>query len=701
MNMNDIQKKLRKANKENYTLYLFCNFMGLLLITAFTMLMFSDTVMNVFPVGGDSRKQMYAIFTLTCVGCLVFTIYSASLFFRKKARQTGIFLALGASRKRLFPSVVAETVTLSGIFAGLGLISGIPVAAGLWNLFRILLVDTPEMVLKFNYIYLVIPVVFWLLVVMAAVVTGYRHLMSSNIMDVIHEEHKNEPLKELKPWCGPLGIFLLFGGAILGYYSEIIYRAIFQAYGPSWLAITYLPVFIGLYMILLHTVVHGWGRRKNPYKGIIARSMMKFQGKQTVNNMLVVTVLVAGGCFGLFYIPFSYSTSALGNKAANYDYSYQVPESVNFDDGEVERLAREYQVQRKDNRTSPYLILAVDGQVTIEDENNGFHYEYWKLQSSVKFLGEKDYEMLTGQNIDVKSGTYQVIHNDWESSYVAADEEVTLLTNMTTQETLPITYGGKLHFNQLTGMNGYCVLNDGDYETVSMGLDQSWKGEFRCFQIEGEDSYEFSKTLYHTYVSAMEAANMELNAYDPVYYAGAREAGIDLSENEPYMSISYDEQDTSAFRIYWDYYPQFRIMNEMDFLKDFAVFFMTFLFIVIVCYLAAIIICYTRCMTITINNRYVFDDLEKLGASHSFIKKEIKRQASKVYLVPSLVGMSSMFLLYILIMYANDGKITTNEIVGMLACSVVLLIFTGIFYGVYRFTIRQMCRLLIQRTSIR
>ena len=51
-------------------------------------------------------------------------------------------------------------------------------------------------------------------------------------------------------------------------------------------------------MIMLHTVVHGWGSRwKHPYKNIIARSMMKFQGKQTVNSLIVCTVLIAGGCF--------------------------------------------------------------------------------------------------------------------------------------------------------------------------------------------------------------------------------------------------------------------------------------------------------------------------------------------------------------------------------------------------------------------
>mgnify|MGYP000187628526 FL=1 len=58
-------------------------------------------------------------------------------------------------------------------------------------------------------------------------------------------------------------------------------------------AVFYLPALAGMYMILLHTVVNGW-RKGRRYRDIIATSMMKFQGRQTVRNMLVMTLLIAG-----------------------------------------------------------------------------------------------------------------------------------------------------------------------------------------------------------------------------------------------------------------------------------------------------------------------------------------------------------------------------------------------------------------------
>lgn len=137
MNMPVLEKKLRKADKKQAVLYLFCNFLSLMLITAYSAMMFSPTVQNILPEGGDSRKQMYMIFVLALSGCLVFTVYASTLFFRKKSRQLGILMALGASRKRLAPGLFREVLLLSCASSVLGILAGIPVVLLLWSFFRI------------------------------------------------------------------------------------------------------------------------------------------------------------------------------------------------------------------------------------------------------------------------------------------------------------------------------------------------------------------------------------------------------------------------------------------------------------------------------------------------------------------------------------------------------------------------------------
>ena len=124
-------------------------------------------------------------------------------------------------------------------------------------------------------------------------------------------------------------------------------------------------------------------------------------------------------------------------------------------------------------------------------------------------------------------------------------------------------------------------------------------------------------------------------------------------------------------------------------MQNFAVFLMMFLFIAIICFTAALIICYTRCQTIALNNRYVFDDLRRLGASPKFLAQEVKNQCGKVFTVPATVGMTVMFLLYIMIMYANDNTFSGPEIVGLGVCFCVLLMIGIFIYGVYFKTLEK------------
>ena len=154
--------------------------------------------------------------------------------------------------------------------------------------------------------------------------------------------------------------------------------------------------------------------------------------------------------------------------------------------------------------------------------------------------------------------------------------------------------------------------------------------------------------------------------------------------------LSFDNPDSTEFRSYWAYMPKITELDRTDFVRTYAVYLMMFLFISIICILAAVIICYTRCMTIALNNRYVFDDLRKLGASPSFLRKELKNQAASVFKTPAAIGMGAMFFLYFLLMYGNDGVMTIGEIGGLAVCLVLLAVIGAIIYGIYRYTIKSM-----------
>lgn len=260
---------------------------------------------------------------------------------------------------------------------------------------------------------------------------------------------------------------------------------------------------------------------------------------------------------------------------------------------------------------------------------------------------------------------------------------------MVTRERIDTEFAGYLHYSLLSDTVGYYVLDNADYDKMSEGLTDEWKGRIVQFNIDGKDSYAFADEFYHLFVASFDESCELISMYDRVSKIVENEAGETYwGDTDRMTKISYDEVDAFAFRTYWMYQPNFRILNTNDYLRSVAVLFMMFLFIFIVCLVTALVICYTRCQTIALNNRYIFDDLKKLGASPGFLSKEVRSQCGNVFKVPTLVGMISMYILFTLILYANDGRILSAEILALLVCFAIITAIGAVFYAVYRGTVR-------------
>ena len=273
---------LRRKNKGQYALLAGCSFFSVLLITAYVCMMRSPTILSVLPEGGDSRKQVMMVFVLAVIGCAVFTAYAAGLFFRQKSRETGVFLALGATRRQLQAEMGRELAVISLGSCAAGAVLGGPLAWGVWQLFRLFLVDSQEMALSFDPRSYLLSLAFAAYVVVMLFFLGGRSIRRTNIIDIVQESHKSEPIRDVKRWYGPVGIVLVVIGALAGYLAPSFFIQGLHWYPPEGLtAVFYLPALIGMYMILLHTVVNGW-RKRHRYRDIIATSMMKFQGHSEI-----------------------------------------------------------------------------------------------------------------------------------------------------------------------------------------------------------------------------------------------------------------------------------------------------------------------------------------------------------------------------------------------------------------------------------
>ena len=694
---------LRRKNKGRYALLAGCCFFSVLLITAYACMMQAPTILSVLPEGGDSRKQVTMVFALAVIGCAVFTTYAAGLFFRQKSRETGVFLALGASRCQLQKELYKELLLLSLCSCAAGAILGEPVAWCIWQLFRTFLVDSQEMVLTFSPKTYLLALAFAAYVITMLFALGSQSVSRTNIMDVVQESHTSEPIREVKPWYGPVGIVLVVVGAFAGYLMPGFFVNVLHWYAPSIIdAVFYLPALIGMYMILLHTVVNGWHKR-HKYRDIIVTSMMKFQGRQTVRNMLVMTLLIAGAYFAAFYAPMLSTNSAYSFKSRPVDFEYHWRNDQDLPKkSEVEALAADYEVDITSWAQVNAAILGSDGTVSIEQDNGAlgttYTKEYRKIASGATFFSESAWNTLTGQNMDLVPGTCANVLDDEGGSEYRSGGDVTLLTNMVTGQSLSVIPAEPLRFTMLLGCY---VLDDADYAYITTGLTDLWQETWVFFHVANTDAgYPFAKALFNKIVDRSGDEVMQLDAYDLVAKTLAEKAGKAYEFDRENIAaygfpvIDRDDGDNTEFRNYCLYMPRFRVLDQNDFVTTMAVFLMLFIFIALVCFAAVVVISFTRCMTIAITSAHVYNDLRRLGAPKSYLFRSVKGQVSKVFLVPALVGTTIICAFYIMILYFNDDRFTPGEVAGMGTCAVVIAVLSLVLYGVYRFTLHCVCRRL-------
>ena len=698
----EVYSHLRRKNQQQYGLLAGCCFFSVLLTTAYVSMMRSPTILNVLPEGGDSRKQVMMIFVLAVLGCGVFTLYAASLFFRQKSRESGIFLALGAKRSQLKRELLRELTILSLVSCSAGAVLGVPVAWCLWQIFRLCVVDTEEMLLAFDPQAYVIPLAFTLFVFTALVLLGNRSIRRTNIMDIVQESRKSEPIRNIPRWYGPVGILLLAIGGFLGYIMPTVFIRGLHWYPPEGLtAIFYLPALAGLYMILLHTVVNGWQRKKHRYKDLIATSMMKFQGRQTVNNMLVMSLLIAGAYFASFYTPMLGTGAMMCYDTRPVDYAYHYRSDQNLpSEQEVRALAGEYGVTITSWVEVPMARLAVDGYEHIETEGPmGVTWEeqYVEVMQSKAFLSESSYNALTGQRLDIAPGQISGIMDASGDGQGVFGGNAALVTNYLTGQQFPVSQAAAQKHDILFGRY---VLDDADYETMTAGLPPEWREVMVFFNVKDcGKTYDFARALFDRIVDASGPEVEVFDAWDPVQreIEIARSGSYFLNSGE--YAVSYDQRDSSEFRLYWQYMPQFRVLDKADFVRTTAVFLILFIFIAIICFAAVFVIAFTRCMTIALTNRRVYDDMRKLGAPNAYLYASVRGQVSRVFLVPALTGTGLIYAFYAMIMYFNDNRLTLQELAGMAVCLALVAAVSAIFYGVYRFTLRSVCRALRVKIS--
>lgn len=689
-----IYAQLRRRNFKNYFLLVICNFISVLLISSFSIMMQSNTVQTMLPEGGDSRKQMVMVFVLAIAGCAVFTTYASSLFFRAKSREVGIFMALGASKKQLTGLLFSDLALISLVSSAAGILLGVPLAAGIWQIFKLLVVSSADMAFSLNASGFIYPIAFAIFSMLVLFVMGARFIRRSNIIDVVNEQRKSEPIRDVKRWYGFVGIALMVGGLLGAIFIPQIFVAMDRT-PPFWSSFFYLFVAAGLYMVLVYVVVRGFGGKKSYYRNIISRSMMKFQGRQTVLNMCVIAVLIMAAYFAMFYSPMLGAGMLMdfGTRPTDYAFHHRIDEAGIPAQADIEQMAAEEGVNMYDYIEIPLMNLATDGIDRNWTDDGYFGNEYHEFYQEETFISESSFNRISGMDVNVEPGQYIYITTP-EYSHSPYDyiEQMVKFTNPVTMQSLPIAFQAEFEYIM---MHGYIMLNDADYAALGAGLTDDWKETWVQFNVEDvNSSYAFGKRLKNAIIDGSTEKSSIYSNYDKVELMLAHKAGEEyFGDTVPEMQLDYSMRESSQF-MDWRYAPMFRILDRNDFILNLSVYLMLFIFIAIICFAAVIVIAYTRCITIAINNRQVYDDLRHLGAKRGYLFRSVKGQVSKVFFIPALIGTVGIAAFYGLMMFVNTGGFETGELLAFAIDGALIVLMSLILWVVYRITLGKVTKML-------
>ena len=700
MTMLNLFTKLKKYNKGNYRQFSFCYALSVILVSTLTLFMLSPFVQSRLPIGGDSRKMLYMVYAVAVLGCVLFIIYATGLFLRFKSREVGIFMALGTPKRVLAKTLTKEIVLLILKLGIAGIIIGGVIAFVFGKVYEGFVQSATGDSFSLPLTGFIGSFLFVTITVCIVMGMAVRFLKRANLIEILNEERRTEPIKKnvdtkYLVW----GIILIAVGLLGGLIIPYIVSTMLKRSLSGFPYIFYVLVFIGLYRVMVYSIaVHKKGRHPQKYyKNLISFGMMKFQGISVVRNMLIVTLLIAGSLFAIFFSATNL-IQGLGSAASEAnDISYRyLGDAEKLTQEQVEKLAEDYQVGIDNYREAEFLRLLGSGVSRENYDKSGKLIEEYRKQDYIKnFISADEFERVTGIAVNVQPGMYQYISREGNNeNYWFLPDDLDLVQNPDSGLQKPLSYAGTVEYSSFFyhyGQDGNAnyILNDEDYAELEKGLSDEMHMTHILFDLSDTgDTYGFSKDLYARYCNSVSDSMKKMSAYDE--YREATDS--EYSYSEP-VEI---EPERLGMEIDWKCAPVFVPIQEKSFVQSYATLLLIFIFVAIVCLVSAGVIGYTRSITVAIKSKSVLMDVKKLGADRTYLNRVLKEQVKKVYVLPTIVAVVLMFVYYTLTLWQNDGTITLNEY-PMIAVNVLTCLAVCIYqYVLYRYSLKKAGKVIFE-----
>ena len=686
--MNKIYKKLRKNTKGQYYLLSFCVFLSVLLVTSFSLMYFGPTVQEFLPEGGDTRKMASLLLGATAVGCFVFTVYASGLFFRFKAREYGILMALGTEKRQLKRLLFQELSVVTALSSLMGIFISVPASFLIWKLFELFIISNEQMTYRFGAVGFLPGILFACVLAWVLGIAGRRFINRSDIMEILRTQQKTEMVKEMKRWTFPVGIVLTILGILLGAGLPQIAARVFAIGLPGAVNLFYLLSLAGIYFILLSAVAQSRAKknRSKYYKNLVSISLMRFTAKATTKNMCVMTLLIFVCGFSSFYgMQYVLAGGAVHTENSK-DFSLHYPVLENqIGKEEIVHTASDYGIEVTDYTENTAVNLVVSYRAKDFDEETSRYIDVYRdKETAALFVSESDFEKLSGQDIMAAHGTYQTVTTTGYNGFFEYEDGLQEAMNPDTGKTYPLTYGGTVESDVLAPFSepfAYVVCDE-EYREMTEGVKEAYKETIISFNaVNVEDSYDFAKDLLAQYTDRATDLSNHMGYWDIWAQKRADEAGEAYGYGDKInMTI-----DNNMLLDNWKYAPAFNIITVQDSMQMISVYVMLCLYIFIISLAAVSVMAYVRSISVAVDNKGLFESLTKLGADTRYKRNVLKKQIARIVQYPGMIGCVLGFVFAFVMDFMNDGMISALEIKALASLAVMLLGMGMILYTVYKY----------------
>lgn len=686
--MNKIYKKLRKNTKGQYYLLSFCVFLSVLLVTSFSLMYFGPTVQGFLPEGGDTRKMAALLLGVTAVGCFMFTVYASGLFFRFKAREYGILMALGTEKRQLKRLLFQELSVVTALSSFMGLLASVPISFLIWKLFELFIISNEQMTYRFGAVGF-LPGIFFVCVLACVLgIAERRFINHSDIMEILRTQQKTEIVKEIKRWTFLVGVVLTILGILLGSGLPQVAARVWGIRLPGIVNLFYLLSLAGIYFILLSAVAQSRAKknRSKYYRNLVSISLMRFTAKATTKNMCVMTLLIFVCGFSAFYgMQYVLAGGAVHTENSK-DFSLHYPVLENqIGKEDIDHTASDYGIEITDFTENTATNLVISYHAKDFDEKTSRYVEVYRdKEMAAIFVSESDFEKISGQDITIAPDTYQTVTTTGYNGFFEYEDGLQEVMNPDTGKTYSLTYGGTVENDVLAPFSepfAY-VVSDEEYQKMTEGVQDVYKERIISFNaVNVEDSYDFAKALLVQYVENATDFSNHMGYWNIWAQKMADEAGEEYMYGDKInMSI-----DNNMLLGDWKYAPTFNIITVQDRMQMISVYVMLSLYIFIISLAAVSVMAYVRSISVATDNKGLFESLTKLGADTLYKKNVLKKQIARIVQYPGIIGCVLVFVFAFVMNFMNDGMISAVEVKALAILTVMLLGMEIVLYTVYKY----------------